>query len=186
MIRMLVKRGLFHPDDYRKNVHEIEYQALLDMGIKVLLIDLDNTLIPYDRCDPDASIISLFKKLREMGFMLAVISNNHTPRVERFTTPLGCPYIAHAKKPYGFGFRQAEKRFGITNHHEICLIGDQFMTDVLGGKRRGYRVIVVDAIQRKTEKWFTRMNRKMEERVLKYLAHVDGEWFRRLRLAEKR
>jgi len=66
------------------------------------------------------------------------------------------------------------------------LIGDQFMTDVLGGKRRGYRVIVVDAILRKTEKWFTRINRKLEERVLKMLAHVDSEWFHRLKLEEKR
>jgi predicted HAD superfamily phosphohydrolase YqeG len=60
------------------------------------------------------------------------------------------------------------------------------MTDVLGGKRMGFYVIVVDAIKRKSEKWYTKYNRHLEKKILKRLRRNDQEFYDRLKLQEKR
>ncbi len=60
------------------------------------------------------------------------------------------------------------------------------MTDVWGGKRLGFKVIVVDAIKRRIEKWYTRLNRRMEKRILARLKRIRRTIYEKLKLDEKR
>ena len=39
---------LYVPDVYKKSIYDINYNLLKEKGIKCLLFDLDNTLVPYN------------------------------------------------------------------------------------------------------------------------------------------
>jgi hypothetical protein len=182
----LFKCKAFYPFLYRKTVFDIDYQALRNEGVKLLMIDLDNTLIPYDESQPNDRIRKLFKELKELGFKVVIISNNHLDRVEAFANDLSVLFIASAKKPLKSGFLKAHSLYPEIKNTEVVVIGDQFMTDVLGGNRCSYKVIVVDAIKRNAEKWYTRINRKLEKRVLSRIKKLDLPFYQRHRLDEKR
>lgn len=182
----LFKNECFYPDDYKKTVYDVDFSALLAKGIKLILIDLDNTLIPYDESEPNEKIYNLFKHIEMLGFKSIIISNNHLPRVKYFADKLKSPYIASAKKPLKSGFIKALSFFPEIKKNEVCVIGDQFMTDVLGAKRSNLMVIVVDAIKRKAEKWYTRINRRLEKRVLSRMKKFHNEFYHQLHLEEKR
>lgn len=181
------KRGCTYlPDGYQKTIFEIDYDVLGASGIQTILFDLDNTVLPYDELDPSPEIVSLFRRIKSRGFTIVVISNNHQPRVKRFADAVECPYVFSAKKPFSWGFRKAARLGPTSDPDRILVIGDQFVTDVWGGKRLGYRVIVVDALKRETEKWFTRLNRKLEKIMLKKIQKRFPDLYVSLHLAEKR
>lgn len=186
MVCFLFKQSHFIPDHYKKTIYEIDYESLRKNGTELLLFDLDNTIIPYDETEPNAKILALFQKIKQMGFTVMVISNNHGPRVKHFSDLAGCSYVCNAKKPFSFGFRRAYRLANCSKPQAVCVIGDQLMTDVWGGKRLGYQVVLVDALKRDTEKWFTRFNRRIEKAILKRVAKKQPELYQKLGLAEKR
>jgi HAD superfamily phosphatase (TIGR01668 family) len=186
MIELLFKEKYFYPDDYQKTVFDIDFVNLKKAGIKNIFIDLDNTLIPYDIHKADEKTLNLFKRLHDLGFQVFIVSNNKKPRVKLFADMVESRYVYSAQKPFKSGFRRALKKVGHPDPATVCLIGDQFMTDVLGGKRMGFYVIVVDAIKRKSEKWYTKYNRHLEKKILKRLRRNDQEFYDRLKLQEKR
>lgn len=182
----LFRNECFYPDDYQKTVYDVNYPDLKKKGIKLILIDLDNTLIPYDESEPNEKIYILFRQIETLGFKTVIISNNHFPRVKHFSDLLNTPFVASAKKPLKSGFKKALLTYPEINKEQVCVIGDQFMTDVLGAKRSGLMVIVVDAIKRKAEKWFTRINRRLEKRVLSRMKKYHNSYYQQLHLNEKR
>lgn len=186
MIEYLFHLNHVTPDDYVKDVSHIDLLKLKSLGIQTIFIDLDNTLISYQETEPNPWMKEWFQSIQSLGFQLIIVSNNHGPRVRHFASLVDLDCIASAKKPLQVGFRKAEKRLGIHDASKVCLIGDQIMTDVLGGKRRGYYVILVDAIDRSSEKWFTRMNRMIEKRVLRRLSKGRSSIYQALHLHEKR
>lgn len=186
MIDLLIKEAFFYPDDYQKSVYDIDYPSLKEKGIKAILIDLDNTLIPYDETRPNQKIKDLFGLIDSLGFEIVIISNNHLDRVENFAKELEVRFICSARKPMKKGFRRALALLGSYQKEEVCVIGDQFMTDVFGGKRMGFYVIVVNAIKRKVEKWYTKLNRILEKRMIKRIHKHKPELYDSLRLSEKR
>ncbi|MGD9761081.1 MAG: YqeG family HAD IIIA-type phosphatase [Candidatus Izemoplasmatales bacterium] len=186
MIELLFKKKYFYPDDYKKTVFDINFEDLKKIGIKNIFIDLDNTLIPYDIHTADERILMLFEQLHQLGFQVFIISNNKKDRVKLFADMVKSRYVYSAQKPFKSGFRRALKKVGYPKPETVCLIGDQFMTDVLGGKRMGFYVIVVDAIKRKSEKWYTKYNRHLEKQILQRLRRTDQDFYERLKLQEKR
>ena len=186
MIDLLIKEAYFYPDDYQKTVYDINYDILKKKGIKAILIDLDNTLIPYDESHPNQKIKDLFHLIDTLGFEIVIISNNHLERVENFAKELETRFICSARKPMKKGFKRALALLNDYEKQEVCVIGDQFMTDVFGGKRMGFYVIVVDAIKRKVEKWYTKLNRILEKRMIKRIHKHKPELYISLRLSEKR
>lgn len=186
MINWILKEAYFNPDGYEKTVYDIDYASLKKQGIKAILIDLDNTLIPYDETLPNQKIFDLFDSLKELDFEVVIISNNHLSRVEPFAKLVKARFICKAAKPLKYGFKRAVSFFEEIHPNEIMVIGDQFMTDVFGAKRMGFSVIVVDAIKRKVEKWYTKMNRVLEKRMIHRIKHRNIELYERLHLSEKR
>jgi hypothetical protein len=179
-------KSRFIPDDYQKTIFDIDYDRMRALGIQTLLMDLDNTVLPYDEALPGSKVLDLFGSLKKKGFSVVVISNNHEPRVKTFAQAVGCPYVHSAKKPFPWGFRRALRLVSHGDPAEVCVIGDQVMTDVWGGKRLGFRVVLVDALKRGSEKWFTRLNRRWERMALKSIEKRYPDLYESLRLAEKR
>ncbi|MFR7880209.1 MAG: HAD hydrolase-like protein [Christensenellales bacterium] len=61
------------------------------------------------------------------------------------------------------------------NKDEIVMIGDQLLTDIVCANKIGVTNILVKSISRKTERWYTRINRLREEKVLKKIERIDGK-----------
>lgn len=186
MIELLFRKKFFYPNEYNKTIFDIDFKELLSRGITHILIDLDNTLIPYDEQQPNDDIVTLFHQLFELFEGVLIISNNKEYRVKDFCKNLNCDYIYSAKKPLKFGFKKALKKFNHPSVSSVVLIGDQLMTDVYGGNRMGFYTIVVDAIKRKSEKWYTKLNRRVEKRMMTRIKETSPEFYEKLKLGEKR
>ena len=152
------------PDMYKKDVYSINYKKLKKLGIKVLLFDFDNTLIEMGNYDISKKTIQLFNELRS-DFIIYVVSNSiHVSKLKKVTDKLEVPYIKDSRKPFKKGFKKLKLK-SIQNS-EIAMIGDQIMTDVLGGKRMNYFTVLVDPINY-NEMLFTKINRLLEKREFK-------------------
>lgn len=186
MLEIFLRKKYFYPDDYKKTIYDIDFKSLKTKGISHLFIDLDNTLIPYDLDLPNEKIKALINRIKALGFEVLIISNNKEKRVKPFCALIDLPYVYSARKPLKKGFKKALNDVGQPKSQSVALIGDQFMTDVFGGNRMGFYTIVVDAIKRKTEKWYTKFNRRLEAKVLKRLERTDPDFYHKKHLDEKR
>jgi len=186
MLELFIKKKYFYPNAYKKTIYDIDFNQLKSEGIQHILIDLDNTLIPYDQDLPSQKIKDMLKYIESLQLNVVIISNNKQKRVQTFCEEMDCRFIFSAKKPLKFGFKKALKSLGNPKPASVALIGDQFMTDVFGGNRMGFYTIVVDAIKRRTEKWYTKLNRRLERKMLNRLKKTDPNYYEHLHLDEKR
>ena len=186
MLELLFKKRHFYPNEYKKTVFDIDFQKLWKENIRIIMLDLDNTLIPYDEEDPTGKIHNLFEDIKKIGFEIYIISNNKKERVKSFAKQVEASYVYSARKPFRLGFKRAMRYANQPNPETVCLIGDQFMTDVLGGRRMNFYVIVVDTIKRNGEKWFTKISKIYESKILRRLKRNDPDFYYNMKLDEKR
>lgn len=158
----------FIPDLTADSIFDIDLNALRERGIHGMIMDLDNTLVGAREPDATPELLAWLKQLDEHGFRVVIVSNNNQPRVERFARPLGMPFIHRAKKPTLASFRRALDLLKLPSE-QVAMIGDQMMTDVLGGNRMGLYTILVKPIAPDDEGLGTRMNRRLEKIVLALL-----------------
>ena len=78
---------------------EITPTFLREKGIRYLLVDIDNTLAPYEQAEPDDDLRTWLASLRDDGVKLALVSNNNRERVERFNATLGLDAYPKSGKP---------------------------------------------------------------------------------------
>ncbi len=129
------------------DIYEITGAALERRGIKLLLADLDNTLVPYGVPLPDERLKAWRDDLNAHGVTLFILSNNrHENRPRMFAEGLDVPFIGHAGKPKTPSFLRAMEQMGVTRE-QTAIVGDQVFTDVLGGNRAGISAILVRPIQ---------------------------------------
>ena len=133
----------FKPDMYKKDIYEINYEKLQDLGIKYLFFDLDNTIITYKENMPNDKIMTLFFRLEEMGFKLFIFSNSYEKRLLPFKDKLNVEIYFSSMKPFKKNYKKVLNKY---KKEECAFIGDQIMTDVIGAKRNGLFVIFVDKL----------------------------------------
>lgn len=122
--------------------YELTGEFLSQLGIKVLIADLDNTLAMYENETPDDGIKRWADSLTEHGISLAIVSNNKEARVRKYCEPLGVDYYWKSGKPSRKTIRRAMEKLGGTRD-TTALIGDKFTTDILAAKRCGILSIKV-------------------------------------------
>lgn len=153
----------FIPDYHFKSIYDIDYNYFLNKGYKVVMLDLDNTLIPYHEKMPNKELILWKEKLLELGFILIIVSNSRKERVEKFAESFGLLCVKFAKKPFKKGFKEALKILEYKyKPNEILFIGDQLLTDIYGSNRVSFTSILIDPINSKTEALITKINRLIE------------------------
>ena len=157
----------FLPNQHVKDIFEISPGSLKKKGIKGVITDLDNTLVAWDIPDATPEIIDWFKQMEENDIKVTIISNNNEKRVRLFSEPLQAPFVYSARKPLSKAFKEAAKKMGLKKE-EVVVIGDQIMTDVLGGNTAGFHIILVVPIVQ-TDGRMTRINRKIERRILSWM-----------------
>jgi uncharacterized protein len=156
----------FLPDQHVKSIFEIQPESLKEKGIKGIITDLDNTLVEWDRPNATPKLIEWFDNMRRHEILVTIVSNNNERRVKSFSDPLQIPFIFQAKKPMTRAFNKAIKQMGLRKE-ETVVIGDQLLTDVLGGNRSGFHTILVVPVAQ-TDGFVTRFNRKVERRILNW------------------
>lgn len=164
MLYNLKKKGertlILYPDAYFKNAREITTEFLNKNNIKALILDLDNTLIDYERNMPKGTI-EWVNELKKNGIKFFIVTNtNKKKKVEEISKKLEIKYIYFAKKPLKSGLIKAKKRLQ-EKPENIAVVGDQLFTDVLGGNRCKMFSILVDPIAER-DIWITRLKRPIE------------------------
>lgn len=155
------------PDLFVQSIYDIDLIKLKEQGIKAVIVDLDNTLVETTCSNATPELVRWLNEVRKLGLQVMIVSNNTRTRVSRFAAPLNIPYIHAAKKPLAPAFRRALKKLDCTRR-ETVVIGDQLLTDVLGGNRMGlYTILVVPVSE--VDGFFTRVNRRMERFVFRLL-----------------
>ena len=164
----------FIPDIYQKSIFSIDYKKLKEQGIKILLYDLDNTLIERGNYQISEKTVELFNKLKK-DFEIYIVSNSINHRKLRLVAlALEVSYIKDSRKPFKTGFKKL--KLENIKPKEVAMIGDQVLTDVWGAKRMGYNTILIDPINNK--EWLvTKINRVIENRILKKENKKRGDYF---------
>ena len=131
------------------SAYQIDYQKEYDNGVRGILFDVDNTLVPHGAPATEQAK-KLFEELHQIGLKTCIISNNKEARVSPFAKAVGSDYIYKAGKPSAHGYEQGMKRIQTTPDTTI-FIGDQIFTDIYGANRAGIRTYLVKPIHPKEE-----------------------------------
>lgn len=149
------------------SLFDIDLDDLAGQGIRGVIFDLDNTIIPWDSREMDAAIVAWLQDVLARGFKVAIVSNNWRGRVREIAARFGLPFVSRAYKPAKTGFRRALAELGL-EAGEAAVVGDQLFTDVLGGNRLGLMTIWVKPL---TAHEFigTRIHRRIERLAVRML-----------------
>ena len=154
-----------YPNAYFSIVLDIKIGFLLKNKIKALILDVDNTLIDYNKNLSD-EIINWSHELQGQGIKMYILSNtNKKEKVEKVAQKLEIKYEYFAKKPSKKGFIKVQKNLGL-KPETIAVVGDQIFTDVIGGNRSKMFTILVDPIDEK-DFWYTAWKRPIENKIKK-------------------
>lgn len=168
----------FIPDIYAQSIYTIDYKKLKKNGIKCLLFDLDNCLVPYKTEEPTQKVKELFAILSN-DFKLIIISNSSKSRLRPFKEKLNVDVAYSSRKPFKVKYKKIMELYHFTQD-EIACIGDQLLTDILGANRMGFTSILINPLAPYEPIW-TKFNRFFERPILKKLAKkhllVKGEYF---------
>ena len=124
---------------------DVDGALLRQLGVELLMLDFDNTIVPYTTSVPTQEMERWLDWAKCSGVQVCVVSNSRKERVKVFCRHYGIDCITHARKPFSQGIRQCLERYGIPARH-AALVGDQIYTDVLGANRMGVTSILVSAI----------------------------------------
>ncbi len=155
----------FVPEYCFKTFDEASAEFLFDKGIKGIILDIDNTLEPYENDRAGNHVKAWFKTLEEKGIKAAFVSNNGKERVELFNSDFGFPAFYKAKKPFKKNIIRAMNEIG-TNRENTILMGDQVFTDVWAAHNAGIHAILLPPINDKRD-FLTKIKRKLEVPVIK-------------------
>lgn len=151
------------------SVSEIDPAVLVREGIRGVILDLDNTIVPWGEPAPTAVVRQWVAAVLTAGLRACIVSNNSGIWAAQVGDVLRVPVVGWALKPVPFGFRRAMAIMG-TTPRETALVGDQLFTDVLGGNLLGLRTILVEPLSVRefpTTRLVRRLERLIRDRVVR-------------------
>ncbi|GHG03187.1 haloacid dehalogenase [Deinococcus piscis] len=164
--------SLLRPDDLIRSVSDITPEFLAARGLRGLLLDLDNTLVPYHSYDDFPRSARWVEEISGSGIRLALLSNATVKRAGEWRSRLALEGVGMAGKPYPASFRRAAAALGLPAY-QVGMVGDQLFTDVLGGNLAGLHTILVHPLVDNALP-HTRLARMLERRVLARYGHAWG------------
>lgn len=152
-----------YPKELLNKVEEITIEFIQKNKLKALILDVDNTLIDYNK-NLSEEKIKWVKNLKGQGVKLYILSNtNKKEKVENVAVQLELPYIMFAQKPSKKGFLKIQKELNL-KPEQIGVVGDQIFTDVIGGNRCKMFTILVEPVDKK-DLIITAWKRPLEEKI---------------------
>ena len=136
----------FLPRLMTEKTTDVTPELLRSCGIKLLMLDFDNTIVPYTTTVPTPEMEAWLADMNALpDIQLCIVSNSRNDRVPRFCRERGIGVITHAKKPFPKGINECLAKYDIPAS-QAALIGDQIFTDTLGANGAGVMPILVKAI----------------------------------------
>lgn len=156
---------IFYPDYYCDKVTDITIDLLKENQIKGMMLDVDNTLIDFDK-NLLNGVEEWIEQIKQNDIKCIILSNsNKVDKITMVAKKLELPYIFFATKPLKRGFKKARKELNLENEN-IAVVGDQIFTDIIGANRNKMFSILVNPIAKK-DIWMTRLKRPIEEWIIK-------------------
>lgn len=137
------------PTYQAEDVTAITPEFLKRMNVHLLLLDFDNTIIPYTTNTPTEAVQNWLESVAQADITVCVVSNSKKNRVVEFCKKFKLHCITNAKKPFSKGIRQCLSRFKVSKD-KAMMVGDQIYTDTLGGNCAGIRTVLVRSIHNHT------------------------------------
>ena len=109
---------MFFPDAYMDSTYVIDFEKLYEEGVRGLIFDIDNTLVPHG-APADERAKALFARLKAIGFRCCLISNNQKPRVEMFNKDIQVDYVYNAHKPSTRNYLRAMEIMGTDRRSSV-------------------------------------------------------------------
>ena len=135
----------FFPDAYMESTYAIDFEKLYQEGIRGVIFDIDNTLVPHG-APADERAVKLFERLRAIGLDYCLISNNQLPRVKPFADAVQAKFVEDAHKPSVKNYLRACEMMGLKKE-QVLFVGDQLFTDMLGAHLAGVTPLLVEPIE---------------------------------------
>lgn len=134
------------PDIMKTDIYELTPDVFLQRGVKLVMLDVDNTISPYDEDNASQKLVDWAENMKRAGLELFILSNNRGHRPAVFAEALGIEYIGKAKKPFTKAMKMvlAQKK---CLPEKAALIGDQIYTDTLCAKCVGALAVTVEPIK---------------------------------------
>ena len=155
----------FYPKAYFESVKDITIEFLTKNNIKALILDVDNTILDFDKKIPEG-IENWCENLKKQGIKFCILSNtNKEEKVKMVARKLNIPYFHLATKPFKRGFKKAIKLLN-EKEENIAAVGDQIFTDVIGANRCNVYSILVKPIAKK-DLLITKIKRPLENMIIK-------------------
>ena len=133
------------PKYQTESITSLTQDLLRARGIALLMLDFDNTIVPYTSDTPTQAVAAWLAGLKDWDIPVCVVSNSRKDRVGALCRAWGLDYVTHARKPFSKGIRECLARYGVPAH-QAALAGDQIFTDTLGANCAGAQSILVRAI----------------------------------------
>lgn len=144
---------------------DITVELLKQMNISCLILDVDNTLCLKKGKIIIDGVLSWLDQMQKDGIKLIILSNAKPKRMEGIAKKFGLPFVGLGGKPLTFGYKRAAKRMG-ENIKNCAIVGDQLLTDILGGNLAGCKTILVCPVELENSFGF-KIKRGIERKLLK-------------------
>ena len=158
------------PDIYQKSIYSINYDMLTKRGIKCILFDLDNTLVPPNSKIPNKKLQELFDELKNK-FKIIIFSNSTNKRLKPFIEQLKIDGYSLVDKEFEIKIEDVMSKYSL-NINEIAIVGDQLLTEIYLGNNVGITTIYVNPIS-KNDAFKIKLSRFKEKRIMKKLRNKD-------------
>lgn len=133
---------IYRPDIYQKDVFSINYKNLKNKKIKVLIYDIDDTLIPSNEIKLKKETINLINKLKK-DFKIILLTNSPSFRSNKIKKQLDVDCYSLSMKPLKYNLNKIMKNY---DKKDVVLIGDRLLTDIKLANNYNIMSILVDPI----------------------------------------
>ena len=135
----------FLPKHIFRKLTDVSPEFLREKGVELLMLDFDNTMLPYTSRIPTAELLAWIDRMKRGGIRLCVVSNSKKQKAREFCRAHNLACVTHSKKPMGRGIRRSLEMHDLSAK-QAALAGDQIFTDVLGANCAGAVSILVKPI----------------------------------------
>ena len=168
--------GIFRPTALKNRVTEITPEFLKGLGVRALLLDVDNTLTGDGSQQLDDSVAAWLAAMRAAGISLTIVSNNTARRVRPFAERIGLAWVPLACKPLPPGLMTARRRLGVARR-QMAMVGDQIFTDRLAAGLYGIRCLYVLPRTPHDKNRGVRFKRRLEKPFLRRYYEKGGKTY---------
>lgn len=151
------------PNESHDSIYDIDLTILHKNGYRNILIDVDNTITPWNSNEISNVLKQWIEKCQDVGFSVYLFSNGSSSRISKLASVLKVSAIPSGGKP--FAFKRALDHIKGEPENTV-MVGDQIFTDIWGGNLKGLYTILVNPISTE-EFWGTKFNRFLEKLIAK-------------------